>query len=210
MRPFTTVLLLGTLLLVPLIAVFGIPEFVPVVASLPSQADTWPNAFTPSAHTGHGRSAVGESSRFFPADLFASIQAEQPPTQPPIQLDQRSQPASVVQETPLGNWPLENWQVDASRRTPAKTERPFRRTDALGAPARRSLTWRDAVDHLNALGIRDFRLQPGRQPHSFHFSCSFTPTDNPRITRRFEAEADEQLEAVAKVLAQVDTWIEQR
>jgi hypothetical protein len=205
MRPFTTVLLLGTLLLVPLIAVFGIPEFVPVVASLPSQADTGSNAFTPSAHAEHGRSAVGESSRFFPNDLFASIQEGQPPTQPPIQLDQISQSASVVQETPLGNW-----QVDASRRTPAKTERPFRRSDALDATARRSLTWREAVAHLNVLGIRDFRLQPGRQPHSFHFSCSFTPTDNPRITRRFEAEADEQLEAVAKVLAQVDTWIEQR
>jgi hypothetical protein len=206
MRSVTTVLLLGALVLVPLIAVFGIPEFVPVVASSPSRADAGSNNFAPGDFTRHGRSAVGESSRYFPDDLFAAIEQEQQTTAPPIQLEHTPQPNLAEQDAPLGNW-----QVDAARDTPpAADARPFRRSSSKAKADRRALTWRDAVAHLNQLGIRDFRLQPGRQPNRFHFSCSLTPADNPRITRRFEAEASEQLEAVAKVLAQVDTWLEQR
>jgi hypothetical protein len=206
MRSVTTVLLLGALVLVPLIAVFGIPEFVPVVASSPSRVDAGSNDFASGDFTRHGRSAVGESSRYFPDDLFAAIEQEQQTTQPPIRLEHTTQPNLAEQDVPLGNW-----QVDAARDTPPVADaRPFRRSPRNAKADRRALTWRDAVAHLNQLGIRDFRLQPGRQPNSFHFSCSLTPADNPRITRRFEAEASEQLEAVAKVLTQVDAWLEQR
>jgi hypothetical protein len=41
----------------------------------------------------------------------------------------------------------------------------------------------------------------------YQFSCIYTPADNPRITYRFEAEAGEPLEAVKKVLAQIDDWL---
>lgn len=75
---------------------------------------------------------------------------------------------------------------------------------------REPLTWRAAVARLNALGIRDYRLSPGERPHQFHFSCFFTPADIPRITHRFEAEANQPLEAVEKVLDQVDVWLADR
>jgi hypothetical protein len=68
------------------------------------------------------------------------------------------------------------------------------------------LTWRDAVTRLNQLGIRQFKLEPGARD-GFHFSCYFTPQDNPRITHRFEAEATEPLRAVENVLSQVETWL---
>ena len=72
------------------------------------------------------------------------------------------------------------------------------------------LTWKTAVRQLNALEIRNFRIEPGRQPSQFIFICSYTPTDSPRISYRFEAEADEPLKAVEKVLAQIGEWQQRR
>jgi len=72
------------------------------------------------------------------------------------------------------------------------------------------LTWRAAVQRLNQLEIRNFRLEPGRSADQFIFICSYTPRDNPRVSYRFEAEADEPLRAVEKVLAQIDSWLMSR
>ncbi len=67
-------------------------------------------------------------------------------------------------------------------------------------------TWSAAVKKLNELGIRDYRLEPGVRPQEFLFSCSYSPPQNPRISRRFEAEALDPLQAVINVLQQVDEW----
>ena len=81
---------------------------------------------------------------------------------------------------------------------------------AIGNPqSEEPLTWRSAVHRLKELDIRHFQLEPGERDE-FHFSCYFTPSDNPRITHRFEAEATEPLRAVEKVLAQVEQWLEKR
>ncbi|MEX2288617.1 MAG: hypothetical protein WD648_16080 [Planctomycetaceae bacterium] len=66
------------------------------------------------------------------------------------------------------------------------------------------LTWRAAVQRLNKLGIRDFQLQPSDEPNVFHFSCSYTEAARPRVSHRFEAEAEEPLQAVHKVLTQIE------
>ncbi len=71
---------------------------------------------------------------------------------------------------------------------------------------RESPTWTTAVRRLNELGIRNFRLEPGSRPSEFIFTCSVTPGNSPRVTRMFEAEADDPLKAVAKVLSQVEDW----
>ena len=77
----------------------------------------------------------------------------------------------------------------------------------IAANARpRPFTWQAATRRLNELGIRRFRLEPGRRANEFLFSCFLTPSDNPRVTQRFEAEANEPLRAVQKVLAQIDEW----
>lgn len=72
------------------------------------------------------------------------------------------------------------------------------------------LTWPTAVRQLNDLEIRNFRLEPGRQPGQFVFICSYTPTDSPSVSYRFEADADEPLKAVEKVLAQIGEWQQRR
>lgn len=69
-----------------------------------------------------------------------------------------------------------------------------------------ALTWGSAVRRLNELGIHDFQLNPGHSAGQFHFVCTFTPPEAPRIVRRFEAEASDPLAAVEKVLQQVEHW----
>jgi hypothetical protein len=69
-----------------------------------------------------------------------------------------------------------------------------------------TLTWQQAVDRLNELGIRTFRLTPDSEQSGYRFVCLVTSVDDPRISRRFEAESIDPLAAVADVLAQVENW----
>lgn len=69
-----------------------------------------------------------------------------------------------------------------------------------------TLTWQQAVDRLNELGIRTFRLTPDSSQNGYQFVCLVTSIDDPRISRRFEAESIDPLVAVADVLAQVENW----
>lgn len=73
-----------------------------------------------------------------------------------------------------------------------------------------ALTWKSAVERLNRLEIRNFRLEPGQQLGQFVFICSYTPQHSPRLSYRFEAQADEPLRAVEKVLEQIDNWMAAR
>jgi hypothetical protein len=66
--------------------------------------------------------------------------------------------------------------------------------------------WKAAIARLNALGIRDYQLQPGEREGEILFSCRFVSRHNPRVMQRFEAEASEPLQAVQRVLQQIDEW----
>jgi hypothetical protein len=66
--------------------------------------------------------------------------------------------------------------------------------------------WQMATRRLKELGIRKYHLESQIDEQTFTFWCTFASSDNPRITRRFEADADTPLEAVQKVLAQIDEW----
>ncbi|HXY32953.1 MAG TPA: hypothetical protein VEI07_01935 [Planctomycetaceae bacterium] len=82
-----------------------------------------------------------------------------------------------------------------------------RRAVSDASPAsRQALAWKQAVGRLNALGIRDYQLQPGEREGEFNFSCRFAARNNPRVIHRFEAEAADPLEAVNEVLRQLDDW----
>ena len=69
-----------------------------------------------------------------------------------------------------------------------------------------TLTWQQSVDRLNQLGIRTFRLTPDSGQNGYRFVCLVTSVDDPRISRRFEAESIDPLIAVGDVLAQVENW----
>ena len=72
------------------------------------------------------------------------------------------------------------------------------------------VTWGAAVERLNQLDIRSFRLEPGSRAGLFVFICSYTPAETSSVSYRFEAEADQPLKAVQKVLDQVIEWQQRR
>ena len=89
------------------------------------------------------------------------------------------------------------------QRVPTSSERPRSPRHAkLREHVAEELTWSAAVERLNELEIRSFRLEPGPRLGLFVFICSYTAPDAPSVSYRFEAEADQPLKAVQKVLEQ--------
>ena len=258
----TAFLMFAVLLTVPLLAVFGIPEFVPASNSLSEQDEAIEEIhFRSSTYPGVGESASYSSSvqpeinapvGHVPSDprlrdhSSAGSHTEQI-RNPFLQLEEmdqifRLQPEGfnrISATDALAGWELANTETASRSGSSAVTtktlpelpsavsaEDPFSgkssfnleikageishsetgRTGSQESP----LTWRSAVRRLNALGIRQFRLEPGSREHEFHFTCFLTPRNNPRVTHRFEAEAGDPLRAVEKVLQQITLWQQQR
>lgn len=67
-------------------------------------------------------------------------------------------------------------------------------------------TLSEARQRLQQLGIRDFTLAPGGAGDAWHFSCLDTSPTNPRVKRRFEADAAEPLAAILDGLQQIENW----
>ena len=79
-------------------------------------------------------------------------------------------------------------------------------SEALAAAMAEQAGWQVAARRLKDLGIRKYRLESQIEEQTFVFVCTFPSPDNPRIVRRFEADADTPLEAVQLVLQQIDEW----
>lgn len=252
MRPrtgnsFATLLMTLPLLAIPLMAVFGVPQFVPVVASSTTENELdRPKLKKPSG--------VGES--LAPSFISQTAAAENPRSQQD-RLDDLFRPASrvrptaetsrrvrAVPETALashstrtvatradsqhehqrlidlfGEEPTSSTEKSLEKRTvPSRVASssvkptPFVAANdtASNELEPEGLTWQQAVSRLNELGIHDFRLEPGHNPGDFYFACEFSPNGGARISRRFEAEAREPLEAVELVLHQIDEWMPRR
>jgi hypothetical protein len=99
---------------------------------------------------------------------------------------------------------LDSDSVPAS--PPAAAAADTRPSSEPRSPSNHAFAWKQAVGRLNALGIRDFQLQPGERDGEFNFSCRFASRSNPRVIHRFEAESGDPLEAVNQVLRQLDDW----
>lgn len=101
-------------------------------------------------------------------------------------------------------------QKSASRQeadqSPAKPASNKKRT----APSTEPLSWQNLSQRLNDYGIRNFHLESLEQGGEFLFTCTYTPSNSPHVTRKFEAVADDPLKAVAKVLAQVEEASQQK
>ncbi len=219
----STFVFLVPLLGVPLMAIFGVPQFVPVIASSASD-----NAARPS-ETRRSR-GVGESAAATPLvsekssrdderidDLFRPAKSA-PRDSRPLRGEALGRETKFI-ETSQG---ADTWLTQTSAEDQAaeifadrsKMKQPGKRgppsSPVAAEHSDQGLTWREAVRQLNELGIQEFRLEPGRQLGEFYFACEFTPDRDARITRRFEAEAKEPLLAVAAVLRQIDEWLPRR
>lgn len=264
---FATLLLMVPVLSIPALAIFGIPQFAPVVAS---PLDENPKQ---DRERRVGKSARPSGDSFMDeldATEFDSEPLDRRPNGAPGRLGHRDLQTPTDRTNPDSRsnprtrkdtfdsrspWSDEPEEVERSRdddfRNNAAPKRPQDRSDddaprsrfqdpprnpdvvipdlergrrqrgpgsgsekvqpESGLDYRRgpetdTLTWKEAVRRLNELEIRNFRLQPGLHDSQFAFSCMYTPSDNPRISTRFEAEADEPLKAVEKVLAQIEVW----
>jgi hypothetical protein len=82
---------------------------------------------------------------------------------------------------------------------------PSRQPGMMNQPQeqRTVMTFMQATKILQELGIKEYSLEPGTQPDQFYFVCLYTPADNPSVTTRFEAEANDPMAAVENVLLQI-------
>ena len=72
------------------------------------------------------------------------------------------------------------------------------------------MTWQQASQILNNLGVQSYSLSPGLNPGEFRFMCLVSSTDDPRISRRFESNSTDPLVAVEQVITQVKSWTQAR
>lgn len=249
---FATLLLMVPVLSIPALAIFGIPQFAPVVASPLDEGATKAR----ERRVGQSaRPANDNMEELEDAPLFGSEPGEPgsalppgrvgdsvPITRPGRSVRDKEKVIADVNPQPRGKMPPSKagWldefddeprsQPEEPRNQPApgfdsrdnipralpgdamRGPKAFqRRREQPPEPAPKGsnpldiepLTWQSAVRKLNELEIRNFRLQPGHRENQFLFICSYTPSDSPRLSYRYEAEADEPLKAVEKVLEQI-------
>lgn len=252
---FATFAMLIPMFAIPVMAVFGIPQFAPVVASPADKSQ--PEWLADRSFTRIGQSdafparslnmVAAETDRLdlfepYPETANSGVRelaaAERRPDQQHSYAGGR--PVRIENDAAANAPVLDLFEpVDNTRRPNSHSVSPKQRnlpgtvrrevaasSDALisradsntspSAPSRASSTriarqpvgssWRDAIDHLNQLGIRTYRLSPSTSDGRYHFMCLVTSADDPRISRRFEAEGREPLDAVDRVLTQVEEW----
>jgi hypothetical protein len=104
-----------------------------------------------------------------------------------------------AQDSPKRARDLQNWSIEMPSDAEAGSA-------AMSPTLTEQAGWESAAKRLKSLGIRKYRLESQIEERTFIFTCNFTTPENPRIVRRFEAEADTPLEAVENVLGQIDEW----
>jgi hypothetical protein len=241
---FTTILMLIPMLAVPVMALFGVPHFMPVVASPTPALQAEPFVGFLEPRTGQSDAVlhpVSLRTESQDVDLFQPYGADAATSNQPT----LSEAASRISEI-RNNWsdPLKFSRISDTARsrsdlstTEASIEgglkpglvtifdsRPTGRESqvdpatryerpgiARPVPARlptetQSMTWRQASQILNDLGVQTYSLSPGLSPGEFRFVCLVSSTDDPRISRRFESNSPDPLVAVEQVITQVKSW----
>ena len=228
---FTTFLMFLPLIAIPLLAIFGIPEFRPVNASIPTEPSGGSADHKLNSNVG-AKSASPENKA---EDLLAPFDVDENKQSPNVGERHNADPFSKASR----NNRLEGWEIEGRSASVGKGASPAardnlspfggrkvenqsqgirRRIDpqksGLGqngkeTSLKQSLTWKAAVAQLKQWGISNFVLQQGDEPNMFHFSCLCPSERNARIVHRYEAEDAEPLQAVAKVLQQIASNREQ-
>ncbi len=107
-------------------------------------------------------------------------------------------------------------QVTATEQeAPVAERRPEQQTNPAAQPvveeaAMTGRTWRAARRRLDQLGVAQFRLETWGRPARYRFTCWVPLDENAFITRQFQATADDDLEAVWRVLEEVEGWLAKR
>jgi hypothetical protein len=257
----TSLFLLAPILAVPMLAIFGVPEFTSVVASPQQrQDDLLIDEHFEKSSSGDAP-GFGDASPSSDSGVAESISFNENSGATAFDNGTETRPgkwgnataSAATHATPAGPWdssaeqslatnaadpftgaavanPADIQQAaftEDAARAMASQMQPYRRNDGAARPGAvpnkvlpprgsatmasgtPSLTWQSAVERLNALEIRTFRLEPGARAGQFLFVCSYTMSNEPRVSYHFEAEASEPLKAVEKVLDQIEATIAQ-
>jgi hypothetical protein len=220
---FATLLLVIPLAAIPLMAIFGIPEFTHLSASEDASA----LGIVRRPPEDSQSSALEYQDRA--ADLFVRRDVEQDSGTMPNGGISPAQPGLISRTRQTRDdfsvAAAEHSEHVSSMRNAFLTEprRPSPRPmptsalepavgDALSGQllgaTESGLTWREASRRLQEIGISEYRLERGHRADRFLFVCRFSPGSNPRVVQRFEAESSEPLAAVEDVLTQVETWLQ--
>ncbi len=222
---FAALLMSGPLAAIPLMALFGVPQFSsvsastdeehdgvlrrpPAVASQPSltsdvtEPTATPTTPEPQVFGQTPASTVTPSPSPRPIHLSGASHT-QPSSERSGSFVTEAAPQSAFVEAPSSP-PITD---DFTRESTTPRARPTLTTlTTTTAPASHSQTWENAAQKLQELGIDDYRLERGQDEHTYLFICQFAPGADPRIIRRFEAEASEPTVAVQKVLQRITDW----
>ena len=229
---FATLLLVIPLAAIPLMAIFGIPEFAHLTAAEdPNGPGIVRRPPAESSDDSHSAQVSTTEYQNRAADLFVPRDDE---AKSGMTQGSASSPSHfrIITNTSGaragGDFAARDRAVDAfttSDSPSTHSQRPLPRpmptsarqstaaealsTQLVGA-TESGLTWREAARRLQEVGITDYRLEHGHRSDRFLFVCRFSPGSDPRVIRRFEAESPEPLAAVEDVLTQVERWLQHR
>lgn len=222
---FAALLMSGPLAAIPLMALFGVPQFASVSTSIHSEEDSVlrrPQHQLSESTEAHDIDAALPTSGHSEFPLLGRTSLSEPPTSsvPPSTpwptlsgSPTAARPTySFAHETPQSsslldgpdNRPISGSSIQDS--TLPRTRPTLTTLVSSPGPDHATLTWENAARKLQELGIDDYRLEPGQNENSYVFICQFTPGSDERIIRRFEAEASEPADAVQKVVQRVIAW----
>jgi hypothetical protein len=226
---FSTFLLSLPLAGVAFMAMFGVPQFAPVMAhnndeelvrgdrrrgerGSRDEEDVFSDFDQASPFENAPQFGSARSSEQASEGGMASGWATQPAADPGRheygrqQVVQAPQSTQQFQQQPLAT---PEWARGAEQAPAVESRNTLQGTQATSS-TRELLDWHAASRKLNEIGIEKYHLEPGEEEGSFLFVCLFTPASSPNVTRRFEAEARDPLHAVNAVLAQIDDWLKQQ
>lgn len=149
-------------------------------------------------------SELAKAKSFEPNVTVGSNAFEDPVPMPRVNRDPNRFDASrelFIKKNEPSSAPMQTAEVTP----PAEVEPNTPSTLRGKAPERPPLTWDTARAHLKKFGITQFYLQPDAMGEVFHFRCAYSG-GNSRINRVFEAQASDPLEAVGKVLTQLESY----
>lgn len=255
----TSMLMLVPMLAIPFLAILGIPQFIPAVASPTpysqandryhfterrvAQSDALLDRIidVPSAYdidllqpTSSFRNATGDDARAkqlasqWRDPLARKSKTRLGETSPRVDLPQPIRQAAngshVVESPVVDSTGFARGDTSTIQQVGATTKIEDRDLESIRYQrqsvssietverngSRQRLSWSQAAQLLDRMGIRKYQLTPGAMLGEFQFTCSVTSVDNPRISREFQAESTDPLVAVENALVQVDDWMNGR
>lgn len=203
---FATLLMSGPLVAIPLMAMFGVPEF----ASLSKLIEEDSAEVSEQVEVGPDTDVIVSSEETVADGVTPLNDPARPPRDVNLPTSNREPRFASLLEKPHAGDPVASALSSPKKPIESVDPQPLL-ADPPSAPpgtavAATDATWETAAQRLQQLGIDDYRLERGHNGDSFLFICQFAPGTDARIVRRFEAEAANAGDAIQKVLTQIDKW----